>query len=81
MKRRGKGKGKRPGYFLATLKDPEKEQVFLGGKQRKGEGNMKSKGKGKGKGNQKRNKQSEKEPEKEWGEDIFGLSIVNSQCI
>ena len=37
--------------------------------------------KGDGEGNQKRKKQSEKEPEKERGKEIFGLSIVNSQCI
>ena len=42
---------------------------------------MKSKGKGKGKGDQKRKQQSEKKAEMERGKEIFGLSIVNSQCI
>ena len=48
LKRRGKGKGKRPGYFLSTLSDPEVEQLFFAhGKGGKGKGNGKrSSGKG-----------------------------------
>ena len=49
MKRKGKGKGKHPGYFLTTLKDQEIENLFFG----KGRKGCKGKGKrssGKGRG-------------------------------
>ena len=50
LKRKGKGKGKHPGYFLSTLSESEIENMFfMKGKPRKGKGKGKfSSGKGKG---------------------------------
>ena len=51
IKRKGKGKGKNPGYFLSTLRDQEIEQMFFGKGGKKGKGKAKGKrssGKGKG---------------------------------
>jgi hypothetical protein len=47
LKRRGKGKGKHPGYYLTNLKDQEIENMFFGKGHRKGKG-KRSSGKGKG---------------------------------
>ena len=38
LKRKGKGKGKRSGYFLATLSEPEIEKLFFIRGRRKGKG-------------------------------------------
>ena len=38
LKRKGKGKGKRPGYYLSTLSEPEIENVFFLRGKRKGKG-------------------------------------------
>ena len=49
MKRKGKGKGKHPGYYLTTLKDQEIEEIFFCKGPKKGKGTGKrSTGKGKG---------------------------------
>ena len=50
LKRKGKGKGKHPGYFLSTLSESEIENMFfMKGKPRKGKGKGKFySGKGKG---------------------------------